>query len=64
MMSISTRGRVHFWTYRLDRKLFDHETWPTNNTIMDNIFRINFACFGRLGPKSKPYLIYQTTATI
>ena len=30
MMSISTRGGVHFWVHRLNRNSVGHETRPTN----------------------------------
>ena len=32
------------------------------NLVKSNIFRKDSTWFGELGPKSKPYLIYQSTA--
>ena len=45
--------------YLLNRKSFDHESWPTNNKSMGNILRKCFDWFEEVGPKPRPFLIYQ-----
>ena len=58
--SISTRCRVHFWIYLVNRKLIGRKTWLTNRCRNGNIFHKGFAVFVGLNPKSRPFLIQQT----
>ena len=54
MMSISTRGRVQFWIFLLNRLLFGQETWPTKN-------RLPFSEKIRAGWKSRQISIHTCT---
>ena len=55
MFSFITSGRKHFWIYQLNHKAI-------TQAIESNIFSKNLGCFGGLGSKSRPFLIYQPNA--
>ena len=46
----------------LNRKSLGHETWPTNRSSHENIFRKKLTLFRRLVVKSRRFLIFQVTA--
>ena len=51
VMGINTGGRVHFWIYLFNRKLFGHETWLTDKNSRGIFFGVYFVLFGGLSPK-------------
>ena len=61
MMSITTRGRVHFWIHLL---IANHEKLVMKfgkliENVIGNIFWKYFAWFGAIGPTARPFLINQ-----
>ena len=49
-MSISTRGRVHFGIYLLNRKFFVYETWLTDKNSNRQFFWCIFCMIRRIKP--------------
>ena len=52
MMDRSAWGKVLFWLYLLNFKLFGRKTWPTNSIVMAIVFRKKFVWFEGLSLKS------------